>query len=285
MSSGRPHHHVHASADSSTATAGQGSAVTTGSGYPRSYYDGLATRSGRLQNMPSSSSISVASISPNSKDKDKSNGFAIPPDSPAPQIPHAPSSHLRHASPGSPKGSTTEGGASSAGPASSDLLKVPEAKEAIHHPAPHGFLAKMSALDLQESVKQAIAGAGADGVDRNYKINKPPKDRPVRIYADGVFDLVSKSIGVRIDVLCTDTLWTPLQFHYGHALALRQAKLAFPNVHLLVGVCSSELVRKHKAIPVMTSAERYESVRNCRWVDEVRRARRQAHTAMPLTSY
>lgn len=69
-------------------------------------------------------------------------------------------------------------------------MKVPEIKEAIHHPAPHGFLAKMSALDLQESVRQAIDGAGADGVERNYKINKPPTDRPVRIYADGVFDLV-----------------------------------------------------------------------------------------------
>lgn len=192
MSSRRPHHHVHAVADGSS-TATQGSAVTTGSGYPRSYYDGLASRSSRLQNMTSSSSISVASLastSPNSRDKTGS-GLA-PPDSPAPQIPHAPSSHLRHASPGSPRGSTTDVPSPSR-PASRDLLKVPESKEAIHHPAPHGFLAKMSALDLQESVKQAIAGAGADGVDRNYKINKPPTDRPVRIYADGVFDLVRLS--------------------------------------------------------------------------------------------
>jgi len=120
-------------------------------------------------------------------------------------------------------------------------------KGAVHHPAPHGFLAKMSSLALQESVQQAIDGAGADGVMRDYRINQPPTDRPVRIYADGVYDL----------------------FHYGHALALRQAKLAFPNVYLIVGVCSDELVRDHKAIPVMTSSERYESVRNCRWVDEV----------------
>ena len=54
-----------------------------------------------------------------------------------------------------------------------------------------------------------------------------------------------------------------------HALQLRQAKLSFPNVHLIVGVVSSALCAKHKNQPILDSAERYEAVRNCRWVDEV----------------
>ena len=45
----------------------------------------------------------------------------------------------------------------------------------------------------------------------------------------------------------------------------KQAKLFFPQVHLLVGVCSDELVLKYKAHPVLNSEERYESVRNCKW--------------------
>lgn len=87
---------------------------------------------------------------------------------------------------------------------------------------------------------------------RPYKINAPPDGgknpaRPVRIYADGVYDL----------------------FHYAHALQLRQAKLCFPSVHLVVGVVSSDLCAEHKNRPAMTSQERYAAVRTCKWVDEV----------------
>jgi len=117
----------------------------------------------------------------------------------------------------------------------------------------HGSLSAVRELPASEEAKDRFETTRWTASDiqayvyKGLNLTSPAPKKLVRVYVDGSFDM----------------------FDVGHALQLRQAKLAFSFVHLIVGVFSDEVLIQNGYTFNWPEIERLELVRHCRWVNEV----------------
>ncbi len=148
-----------------------------------------------------------------------------------------------------------------------------------------GSSASVSSEDLlnkeEKTERMAAPPVGRLTDPVGYKTNSPPVGRPVRVYADGVFDLfhlgyvspvvpsfVEEEEGGREGVVGEEGEGVEAN-RSRHMRQLEQAKKAFLEVHLIVGVTGDKETHKRKGLTVLSGQERAETVRHCKWVDEV----------------
>jgi choline-phosphate cytidylyltransferase len=119
----------------------------------------------------------------------------------------------------------------------------------------------LSRTDIQSYVANALNSSTPGGILSDVIT---AEGRTVRVYVDGLFD--GWHIGYVV-VKCPPLSSSPKN---RHALQLRQAKLSFPSVHLMVGVFSDDVCHTNgAAAPQSSHTERCEVIRHCRWADEL----------------
>ncbi len=95
------------------------------------------------------------------------------------------------------------------------------------------------------SSKQTVSAVNKAAGAAKEPIPSKSEKKEIRLWMDGAFDMM----------------------HYGHMNAFRQARAL--GTHLIAGVNSDETITACKGRPVCNDKERVDTVRGCKWVDEV----------------